>query len=201
MPAADSPRRAAPVVPTQPVVTQAPASPGGDGSRARSAVAPPRPADPPRVPAVSPVPVSTASPAPPPPVASAAPGRAAAVRPARLSAAGGTAARTDTAPAAQKPRVAATERTDAPSGRSGGAGQGAAAPGGVAVMPAASAVAPAQGGGRRRGAEAAPEPPLRIDVGRIDVRAAAPETAAGVRARRGPQLTLERYLRQGGRRG
>jgi hypothetical protein len=33
------------------------------------------------------------------------------------------------------------------------------------------------------------------------VRAAPPETAQGARTRRGPQLSLAQYLRQGGRRG
>jgi hypothetical protein len=47
----------------------------------------------------------------------------------------------------------------------------------------------------------AEETPIRIEIGRVDVRAAAPPAAArGPRPRRTPMLTLERYLRQGGRR-
>jgi len=49
-------------------------------------------------------------------------------------------------------------------------------------------------------AEAEPAP-IRIEIGRVDVRAAPPPAAPhGPRPRRAPRLTLERYLRQGGRR-
>ena len=42
--------------------------------------------------------------------------------------------------------------------------------------------------------------PIRIEIGRVDVRATPPPAANGPRPRRTPMLTLERYLRQGGRR-
>jgi len=74
--------------------------------------------------------------------------------------------------------------------------------GGAQVVPVGAAQEASKralaGAGGRNAVES--EPAIHIDVGRVDVRAAATATQ-GPRVRRAPALTLERYLRQGGRRG
>ncbi len=80
---------------------------------------------------------------------------------------------------------------------------GAVAAGRPAVVPVGVATEAAAGIAAGRARKTEEDEPIRIEIGRIDVRAAPPQEkpSAPARKRFAPGLTLAEYLRRGGRRG